>query len=154
MKTIIEGKPHGRGWKALEPVGVGPTARLSLLAATLLCAAVSAPGSTPITFTRTEVAQMALLWETDTIAVSPLADAQYPIYNNSLWQFIFPHANISADGDVHVDMAVDSAGTGSSGNNTGSSPIVCDVINATSPQLSHLRSLTSAHATFRGTFRF
>jgi outer membrane biosynthesis protein TonB len=131
------------------------TTRLSLLAATLLgAAAFSAQATTPITFTRTEVAQMALLWETDTIAVSPLADAQYPVYNNSLWQFIFPHTGISADGDVHTDMAIDSSGTGSTGNNTGASPIVCEVINATSTQLSHLNALRTAQAIFRGIFRF
>ena len=47
---------------------------------------------------------MALLWETDTIAISPLADSQYPTYGSSLWQYVFPHANISGDGDVHTDM--------------------------------------------------
>ena len=97
---------------------------------------------------------MALLWETDTLTVSPLADAQYPAYGTSAWQYIFPHSNISADADVHTDMAVDSSGTGSSGNNTGASPIVCEVINATSTQLTHLQSLGATRATFRGIFRF
>jgi len=97
---------------------------------------------------------MALLWETDTIAISPLADSQYPTYGSSLWQYVFPHTNISGDGDVHTDMGVDSSGTGSSGNNTGASPIVCEVINATSTQLNHLQSVDGAQASFRGIFRF
>jgi len=67
----------------------------------------------------------------------PLANSQYPTYTTN-WQYIFPHTSISADGDIHIDMAVDSAGSGSSGNNTGESPIISEVINATStqPQLS------------------
>jgi hypothetical protein len=97
---------------------------------------------------------MALLWETDTIAISPLADSQYPLYGTNLWQYIFPHANISNDDDVHTDMGVDSSGTGSTGNNAGSSPIVCEVINATSTQLSHLQALDGSRAIFRGIFRF
>ncbi|MEP6811236.1 MAG: hypothetical protein ABI992_13410, partial [Chthoniobacterales bacterium] len=111
------------------------------------------PESTTITFTRAEIAQMAALWETDTLAISPLADSQYPTYTTN-WQYIFPHSSISGDGDVHTDMAVDGSGTGSTGNNTGASPIVCEVINATSTDLSHLGSLTAARAIFRGIFRF
>src|SRR6476469_2005149 len=109
---------------------------------------VSTPESTSITFTRAEVGQMAQLWETETLAISPLADAQYPIYSGNSWQFIFPHTNISSDGDVHIDMAVDSSGTGSSGNNTGESPIVCEVINTNSAQLNHLDSLNADNAIF------
>src|SRR4051794_15802901 len=90
---------------------------------------IDAVETTSITFTRAEVAQMALLWETDTIAVSSLANGQYPIYTTN-WQYIFPHTNITSDGDVHTDMAVDSSGTGSGGNNTGASPIVSEIINA------------------------
>jgi len=99
--------------------------RLSLLAVVLSCATAFAveedpdilespavPESTTITFTRAEVAQMAALWETDTIAISPLANSQYPTYTTN-WQYIFPHTNISTDGDVHAEMAVDSAGSGS-----------------------------------------
>ena len=97
---------------------------------------------------------MALLWETDTIAISPLADSQYPAYGTSFWQYIFPHANISGDGDVHTDMGVASSGTGSTGNNTGASPIVCEVINATAAQQNHLDALDGARASFRGIFRF
>src|SRR4051812_36755309 len=101
--------------------------------------------STSINFTRAEVDQMAALWETDSIGVSGLANSQYPAYSTN-WQFIFPHSSISADGDIHVDMAVNNAGSGSSGNNIGESPIISEVINATPAQLSHLTSLTAHQA--------
>ena len=101
--------------------------------------ASNARGNTSITFTRSEISQMANLWETDSAAISPLADAQYPTYTTN-WQFIFPHSGISGDGDIHTDMAVDSLGNGKTGNNTGASPIICEVINATSAQLSALTS--------------
>jgi subtilisin-like proprotein convertase family protein len=96
---------------------------------------------------------MAGLWETDCLTISPLANAQYPTYTTN-WQYIFPHNSISDDGDVHIDMAVNSSGSGSSGNNTGASPIVCEVINATPGQLNHLNSLNADRAIFRGIFRF
>lgn len=119
----------------------------------ILIAAASANAETSITFTRDEVAAMGQLWETDTLAISPLANAQYPPFSGA-WQFIFPRANISDDRDVHVDMALDAAGTGRTGNNTGSSPIVCELTNATSSQLGFLSSLSGQRATFRGIFRF
>src|SRR5947207_15755863 len=53
-----------------------------------------AQASTTMTNTRPEVAQMAALWEADSIQISPLADAQYPQFGSSLWQFIFPHSKI------------------------------------------------------------
>src|SRR6478672_3291355 len=114
---------------------------------------VSARADTSITFTRSDLTMMAGLWETDTVAISPLATSQYPSFNGT-WDFIFPHSSISADGDVHIDMAVNSSGTGSTGNNTGASPIVCEIINATQTQLSHLSGLSNQQATFRGIFRF
>src|SRR4051812_3495995 len=86
-----------------------------------------AQASTNITFTRAEVDQMAGLWETDTIAISALANSQYPAYTTN-WQYIFPHGSISADGDIHTDMAVNSSGSGSSGNNISESPIISEVI--------------------------
>ncbi|MEY2536416.1 MAG: hypothetical protein QOG67_156 [Verrucomicrobiota bacterium] len=109
--------------------------------------------ATTITTTRAEVGQMAALWETDTISISALADSQYPAYTSN-WQYIFPHSSISADGDIHIDMGVDSSGSGSSGNNIGESPIISEVINASSSQLSHLTSLSGHQAIFRGIFRF
>src|SRR5437870_6343729 len=76
--------------------------------------------ATTITNTRTEVAQMAGLWEADSVQISGLADAQYPQYGTNLWQFIVPHTSISSgDGDIHVNMAIDAAGTGATGNNNG-----------------------------------
>src|SRR3989442_106513 len=71
----------------------------------LLCACAAATATTTITNNRTEVAWMASLWEADSIQISPLANAQYPQFTTN-WQFIFPHANISSDGDVHIDMAI------------------------------------------------
>lgn len=69
-------------------------------------------------------------------------------------QFIFPHTTISDDRDIHIDMAVDAAGTGRTGNNTGASPIVCEVTNASSARLSYLNARTGRQATVRGIFRF
>lgn len=124
------------------------------VAAVFLCSApVLVRASTAITFTRAEVTQMAGLWETDPLAISSLANGQYPTYTTG-WQFIFPHTSISGDGDVHSDMAVNSSGSGSSGNNTGASPIVCEIINATQTNLSHVDSLSGRQAIFRGIFRF
>ncbi|MEY2539480.1 MAG: serralysin [Verrucomicrobiota bacterium] len=114
---------------------------------------VAARANTTITFTRAEIANMSMLWETDCISISPLANAQYPNIAGS-WDFIFPHTSISSDGDIHIDMAIDSSGTGATGNNTGESPLICEVINASSTQLNHLDGMTDQQATFRGIFRF
>ncbi len=96
---------------------------------------------------------MASLWETDTITISPLANAQYPLFTND-WQYIFPRPSISSDGDLHNEMAVDSAGNGSTNNNTGPSPIIAEVINSTSSQLSNLQTLKASRVKPRGIFRF
>lgn len=125
----------------------------AISALTLFFALLQASADTPITFTRDEITAMSRLWETDTLAISPLTNAQYPQFSGA-WQFIFPHTSISDDRDVHVDMAIDAAGTGRTGNNTGASPIVCELTNATSQQLSSLLSLSGQRATFRGIFRF
>ena len=109
--------------------------------------------NTSITFTRSDIATMATLWETDSAAISSLPNNQYPNVAGS-WVFIDPHSNISSDGDIHIDMAIDAAGTGSSANNIGASPLIAEVINATSSQLSHLISLTNQRAIARGIFRF
>lgn len=114
---------------------------------------VTAYASTSITLTRSAVDQMAGLWETDSVTISALANTQYPQFSGD-WQFIFPHTNISADGDIHIDLAVDSAGTGKNGNNTGASPIIAEVTNASTTQLNHLVSLTGAQAIPHGIFRF
>jgi hypothetical protein len=118
-----------------------------------LVTGVDLHANTTITFSRDEIANMANLWETDCVSISPVATAQYPSFPGN-WDFIVPHTTISSDGDIHIDMAVDASGTGSTGNNTGASPIVCEVINSSSSQLSHLTALKNHQASFRGIFRF
>jgi len=142
------------------PVGLqcyfqeGMTFRLrAALAGVLLAGLQCATATTTITNTRPEIAWMASLWEADSVQISPLANAQYPQYTTNL-QFIFPHNNISGDGDIHNDMGVDSSGTGSTGNNTGESPIIAEVVNATSAQLSYLQSESGHLEKTRGIFRF
>src|ERR1043166_7452013 len=97
----------------------------------LWCFTQTAPATT-ITNTRSEVAFMAGLWEADSIQISPLADAQYPQFGTNVWQYPFVHNNLASDGDFHVDMAIDSSGTGTNGNNTQNSPIIAEVVNARS----------------------
>jgi hypothetical protein len=108
--------------------------------------------STTETNSRVEIAFMASLWETDSIAISPLANAQYPQFSSN-WQYIFPHANFAADGDIHNDMAVDASGYGTTNNNSGESPIIVEVVNATSSQLNNLHALNAARVRPRGIFR-
>jgi len=108
--------------------------------------------STVETNSRAEVSYMASLWETDTITISPLANAQYPQFSTD-WQYIFPHANLAADGDIHNDMAVNASGFGSTNNNSGESPIIVEVVNATSSQLNNLHGLAAARVRPRGIFR-
>jgi hypothetical protein len=55
---------------------------------------------------------------------------------------------------MHIDMAVSSSGYGSTNNNTGNSPIIAEVVNGTSGQLSELQSLRSTQARPAGIFRF
>src|ERR1041384_6025553 len=111
---------------------------------------------TVITNTRAEVSFMATLWEVDPIQISGLANAQYPSVGGgtSTWQFIFPSFSTASDGDIHVNMAIDSSGTGSTGGNSGESPIVPEVINATSTNLSIIDGLSGQQAIVRGIFRF
>src|ERR1041385_6635907 len=97
---------------------------------------------------------MASLWESDSVEISALANAQYPQFTDD-WQYIFPHKAISDDGDIHIDMAVDAAGDGRTGNNAGASPIVEEIVNATGRQLTQLTNvLAGARARPRGIFRF
>ncbi len=99
---------------------------------------------------------MASLWEVDPIQISGLANAQYSTIGGgtSTWQFIFPSFGFAGDGDIHVNMAINSSGTGKTGGNQGESPIVPEVINATSAQLTTIDSLNSAQAIVRGIFRW
>jgi hypothetical protein len=108
--------------------------------------------STVETNSRAEVSFMASLWESDSIAISSLANAQYPQFSTD-WQYIFPHANLAADGDIHNDMGVDATGYGTTNNNSGESPIIVEVVNATSSQLNNLHSLNAARVRPRGIFR-
>jgi len=121
--------------------------------ALLLLAPHLSLGTTTITNTRAEISLMAGLWEADSVQISALANAQYPQFTND-WQFIFPHSSISADGDIHIDLAVSSSGSGSTNNNTGESPIIAEVVNATSAQLNSLLTLKGTQAKPRGIFRF
>ena len=109
--------------------------------------------STVETNSRAEVSFMASLWESDSITISPLANAQYPQFTTD-WQYIFPHANLAADGDIHNDMGVNASGYGATNNNSGESPIIVEVVNATSSQLNNLHSLNAARVRPRGIFRF
>ncbi len=94
------------------------------------------------------------MWETDTIAISPLATAQYPQFSGN-WQYIFAKNNSSSDGDIHINMAVTASGTGRTGNNLGTaSPIVGEVTNVTASQVSYLGSLAGGRYAPRGIFRF
>jgi hypothetical protein len=95
---------------------------------------------------------MASLWEADTIQISPLVNAQYPIFGGTNnWQFIFGSFT-AGDGDIHVPMAIAASGTGSTSNNTGFAPVNGEVINWTGAQFSNLTNGTRAVS--RGIFRW
>src|SRR6266542_2336791 len=126
--------------------------RLALCLLSALSA--SSRASTVITNTRAEISFMAGLWEADSVQISSLANAQYPQFTTD-WQYIFPHRAISDDGDIHIDMAVDSSGYGSTNNNSGPSPIVVEIVSASHGQLNQLTNLLTAGRTRpRGIFRF
>ncbi|HXJ59353.1 MAG TPA: hypothetical protein VNU68_22135 [Verrucomicrobiae bacterium] len=131
------------------------TGSISLLLVGLSCI-LSEPShaTTIITNTRAEISFMAGLWEADSDQISALANAQFPQFSND-WQYVFPHRAISDDGDIHIDMAVDASGYGSTNNNSGASPIVAEIINASQSQLNQLTNLlTGSRAKTRGIFRF
>src|SRR5712671_1877192 len=110
--------------KNMKPILGRETLNPGRLLWTLICALLSpqiASATTVITNTFPEIAQMAGLWEADSIQISPLANAQYPVYTTN-WEYIVPHTSASGDGDLHIDMAVDASGTGANGNNFGNSP--------------------------------
>src|SRR5205823_7479634 len=69
-------------------------------------------------------------------------------------QFIFVRNGLASDAAIHVDMAVDASGTGTNGNNTGSAPIVAEIVNATSAQLDELKGRRGERAKTKGIFRF
>src|SRR5437667_6949184 len=112
---------------------------------------------TVITNTRAEVSFMASLWETDPIQISALANAQYPSVGGgtSTWKFVFPGMSILSDGDIHINMGIAATGnTGTTSGNSGESPIVPEVINATSTNLSIIDGLNGSQTIVRGIFRF
>jgi Bacterial TSP3 repeat len=132
----------------MSPISGGRAAFLIWVAAL-----PAAHTNTTITITRSDIATMATLWETDCVSVSSLVNDQYPNVAGT-WDYMVPHTSVSSDGDIHVDMAIDSAGNGAASNNVGASPLICEVVNASTSQLNHLDSLTNQKTTFRGVFRF
>src|SRR5437899_3163183 len=100
--------------------------------AVALLLAQAASASTVITNTRPEIAQMASLWEADSVQISSLVTHQYPVFGTNTWEYIVPNNSSAADGDLHVNMAIDLSGTGYHGNNNGdASPIVAEIVNVT-----------------------
>lgn len=118
----------------------------------LILFAAPALGGTTFTISRTDLATMAGLWETDSVAISGLANSQYPTYSSN-WQYSFSNTSVSADQDLHIDMAVDAIGTGASGNNIGASPIIAEIINCTAAQKNYIVSQNAVRDTFQGIFR-
>src|SRR5882724_8949444 len=112
--------------------------------------------ATIFTNTRPEIAQMASYWEVDSVQISSLVTNQYPAFGTSTWEYIVANTGTTTgDHDLHINMAIDSAGTGYHGNNTGSaSPIVAEVLNATPSQVAHLQLSSVKHSKTRGIFRF
>jgi hypothetical protein len=102
-----------------------------------VAALTAAQANTTVTFTRGDIADMATLWETDCVSVSSLVNTEYPAVAGTL-DYIVPHTGISSDGDIHVDIAIDASGSGAASNNTGESPLICEVINANTIQLKYL----------------
>jgi PKD repeat protein len=112
--------------------------------------------ATVFTNTRPEIAQMAGLWEVDSVQISSLVTNQYPAFGTTNWEYIVANTGTTTgDHDLHINMAIDSSGTGFHGNNTGSaSPIVAEVLNATPAQVAHLQLSSVKHSKTRGIFRF
>src|SRR5947209_2593449 len=98
-------------WESLQATTVNRRIVIFATAAFVACLSV-AEASTVVTNTRAEVSFMASLWEADSIQISSLTDAQYPQFGTNNWQYIFPFSYIISDGDIHVQTAVDSSGTG------------------------------------------
>jgi PKD repeat protein len=113
--------------------------------------------ATLFTNTRPEIAQMAGLWEVTTIQISPLINAQYPNIGGgtSSWEYTFANTSASSDGDLHHAMAINSSGTGQTGNNVGNSPCVSEIVNS-SAYISTVTAISAAnnhHFVPRGIFR-
>lgn len=131
-----------------------------LAAIILLSSAVAVNAATSFVTTRAHLTSMAGLWETtgSNATVDTLISEQYPTYlTSALWQYVFRHASISSDGDLHMDLAINAAGDGSVANNIGSSPIIAEIINANSGIITQLDTddATSANPlTVSGIFRY
>ena len=108
--------------------------------------------ATTITNTRPEIAQMAGYWEVDSVQISPLANAQVSVTCTGSWEFMQPSTgNTSTDGDEHINMCVNSSGTGATCNNLGTeSEIVAEIINAAG----NLLPTGNTHAKAYGIFRY
>jgi hypothetical protein len=106
------------------------------------------------TNTFADINLMGTMWEGNPSLITSLVNTQYPAYNGNTWQYIFPVNSIESDGDIHIDMAVNSSGSGKSGNNDDESPVICEVINASNAQLSHVSGISSSQALPVGIFRF
>jgi hypothetical protein len=123
--------------------------RICWLVVTLSCPQLARP--TTITNTRPEIAQMAGYWEVDSVQISALANAQVPSTCAGSWEYMQPSGSTASDGDEHINMAVDSSGTGATCNNLGSeSEIVAEIINAAGSLLPS----GNTHAKARGIFRY
>src|SRR5438874_1977814 len=118
-----------------------------------VAALTAADANTTITFTRGDIATMAVLWETDCVSVSSLANEQYPNVAGT-WDYIVPHTSISSDGDIHIDMAIDASGTGASSNNYGKPQSVGEWTTATQAHLIHPKNLRTRQAPLREILRF
>jgi PKD repeat protein len=127
---------------------------LVLVATTVYSGALSA--QTVITNTRVQIAEMAGLWEVDSLEVSPFANQQYPSVGSgtNLYQFLFPSGDINSDGDEDIETGINSAGTGKNSGNGGYSPIHTEIINITSAQVSHLGGVNTEQGRPHGIFRF
>src|SRR5258708_40262586 len=134
------------------PIRLNPRWFLAFAGIAALVVPSQASAQTVITNTFAEVSQMASLWEVDPVQISSLANGQYSSVGGgtSPWQFIFPAFSIGSDGDIHVNMAINAGGTGSTSGNQGESAIVPEVINATGAQLTTIYSLSSSQAVVRG----
>jgi len=136
---------------------------LLVAAAVALSAPRLAQAQTVITFTRADILYMANTFMVgDSRTLSAMAKEQYP--SRAGWttpyNFFQNPTYTAADGDLHVDLALDASGTGAFDTccGTGDSPITGEILNATgnSPKSDamHLKSLDTTLTYWDGVFRF
>lgn len=111
--------------------------------------------TTTITFSRADLARISGLWIVESSTLSDLANAQYPSFAGSTWNFGFPHSGTASDGDLHIDLAVSSSGTGQFATccNGGDSPITAEITNASSADQTHVSGLKTIMTHWLGVFR-